>query len=136
MKKQLKFIELKSGYANEDGPAWIGYVEFSKSGRTMYFDGKALKGNGHGACVDIETGEKYWASGIKKYGSNRHVFGTGVVFIEEAAVEEFLNVTGRTSLNPQRYTVVNLTQTDKLKFMEIENSKLYDLNESIPENSL
>jgi hypothetical protein len=26
------------------GPAW---VEFSKSGKTIYFNGRALKGNGH-----------------------------------------------------------------------------------------
>lgn len=35
MKQESRYIELKSGY-NDDGPAWIGYVEFSKSGRTTY----------------------------------------------------------------------------------------------------
>lgn len=34
MKQELKYIELKSGY-NDDGPAWIGYVEFSKFGKTI-----------------------------------------------------------------------------------------------------
>lgn len=34
----------------------------------MYFNGRALKGNGHGACSDIETHEVYWISGIKKMG--------------------------------------------------------------------
>jgi hypothetical protein len=34
--KLLKYIELKSGYSNDDGPAWIGYVTPSKTGRTLY----------------------------------------------------------------------------------------------------
>ena len=33
----LKYIELKSGYA-DDGPAWIGNVKESKSGETIYFN--------------------------------------------------------------------------------------------------
>ena len=44
----LKFIELKSGY-NDNGPAWIARVKLSKSGRTIYFDGRALKQGGRGA---------------------------------------------------------------------------------------
>lgn len=30
-------MELKSGYS-DNGPAWTGRVEFSKSGQTIYFD--------------------------------------------------------------------------------------------------
>lgn len=32
MKSEIKYIELKTGYA-DNGPAWIGKVEFSKSAR-------------------------------------------------------------------------------------------------------
>ena len=32
----LKYIELKTGYS-DDGPAWIGRVKMSRSGRTVYF---------------------------------------------------------------------------------------------------
>lgn len=74
MKQELKYAELKSGY-NDDGPAWIGYVEFSKSGKTIYFNNQAFGGNGHGGSYDIETGDIYWITGIKKDGNNRHVFG-------------------------------------------------------------
>ncbi|MFL9838337.1 hypothetical protein ABS768_12550 [Flavobacterium sp. ST-75] len=42
MKPQIKYIELKSGYS-DNGPAWIGLVTFSKTGRTVYFNGKAFK---------------------------------------------------------------------------------------------
>ena len=47
MRTEIKYIELKTGYA-DNGPAWIGKVEFSKSGKTMYFNNHAFKGNGHG----------------------------------------------------------------------------------------
>ena len=71
MKPQIKYIELKSGYS-DDGPAWIGLVTFSKTGRTVYFNGKAfksLKPKGiSGNHYDLETGEEYWISGVKKTG--------------------------------------------------------------------
>ena len=65
MESQIKYIELKTGFA-DNGPAWIGKVEFSKSGKTIYFNGPAFKGNGHGVSSDLETGEIYWISGVKK----------------------------------------------------------------------
>lgn len=44
MEKYIRYIELKTGFSNR-GPAWIGKVEFSKSGQTIYFNGKAFKKN-------------------------------------------------------------------------------------------
>ena len=37
MESQIKYIEQKTGYA-DDGPAWIGEVEFYKSGITILMD--------------------------------------------------------------------------------------------------
>ncbi len=37
MESQIKYIELKTGYA-DDGPAWIEKVEFYKSGITILMD--------------------------------------------------------------------------------------------------
>ena len=37
MAHDLMYIELKTGYS-DDGPAWIGYVKASKSGKTLYFN--------------------------------------------------------------------------------------------------
>ena len=37
MESQIKYIELKAGYA-VDGSAWIGEVEFYKSGITIVMD--------------------------------------------------------------------------------------------------
>jgi len=39
---ELKYIELKSGFSH-DGPAWIAYVQKSKTGQSLYFNGKSLK---------------------------------------------------------------------------------------------
>ena len=33
----IKYIELKTGYA-DNGPAWIGNVKESKTGKTIYFN--------------------------------------------------------------------------------------------------
>ena len=76
MKRQLTYIELKTGYS-DNGPAWIGLVEFSKTGQTLYFDNKALKKQkipgSNSNHYDIETGDEYWVSGIKKNGQDRLV---------------------------------------------------------------
>ena len=69
MDSRIMYIELKTGYT-DDGPAWISEVEFSKSGRTAYFSGKAIKHAGRGHYGDKETGENYWISGVKKNGED------------------------------------------------------------------
>jgi hypothetical protein len=65
------YVELKSGY-HDNGPAWIGRVAFSKTGRTIYYRGKSLRRIPGGGIFanhrDIETGEEYWVSGVKKNG--------------------------------------------------------------------
>ena len=123
MKPVLKYIELKTGFA-DNGPAWIGYIEFSKSGRTMYFNGKALKGSGHGGCSDLETRDLYWVSGIKKNGEDRHWAGNGEIQIDQNALDEYLTLSGLDKLDPKKYKLVEIAKTDKAKFTEIENSKL------------
>ena len=69
------YIEAKTG-CNDDGPARIERVTFSKTGKRIYYKGKAfqdLRGRGiSGNYSDIETGEEYWASGPKKSGEDRH----------------------------------------------------------------
>ena len=90
MSSDIKYIELKTGYS-DDGPAWIAKVEFSKSGKSIYFNNmllKSLKGTGIGAnYYDIETSEEYWVSGVKQQEWNRHPFGRGDIMIEKSLVE-------------------------------------------------
>src|SRR6266487_1118929 len=95
----LKYIELKD--PSYRGRAWIARVRVSKSGRTIYFDGKALARGGGilGNHADIETGEEYWVSGVKKTGLDRHWAGGGVVLIEASAVDEDLVHTGAAELD-------------------------------------
>ncbi len=39
MKRRVMYVELKS----DSNPAWIGWVEFSKSGRSVYYRGRRLQ---------------------------------------------------------------------------------------------
>lgn len=123
MKQELRYIELKSGY-NDDGPAWIGYVEFSKSGRTIYFNDHAFNGYGHGGCHDIETGDVYWITGIKKDGNNRHTFGRGKIQIQDRAIEEDESITGIKVHNNKNFEIVTIKPTGKERFNGILNEKL------------
>jgi hypothetical protein len=123
LKSELKYIELKTGYAG-NGPAWIGKVEFSKSGKTVYFNGHALKGNGHGICSDVETHDIYWISGIKKNGQDRHWSGNGKVMVDKNVANEYLKLVDFDVLDPKKYEFVEIIITDKQKFADIENGKI------------
>lgn len=103
----VKYIELKTGPA-DNGPAWIARVRASKSGRTIYFNGKALKrvhlpSANH---CDVTNREAYWVSGIKKEGLDRRWAGSGKVRIEAGVVAEYLRVTGSAELDLTRFEVI------------------------------
>ena len=117
----LMYVELKSGFS-DNGPAWIAYVSTSKSGRTMYFNGRALKNVSRGRYADIETREIFWVSGIKKTGFNRHWAGSGKVLVESRAVPEFLRTIGETVLPLSKYSIFQpVTNIDMEKFHQMEN---------------
>lgn len=93
--RRVMYIENKDG--DIDGVnARIGWVEFSKSGLTVYYRGRSLKrikkGGVSGNHCDEETGEEYWVSGIKKIGSNTHWAEPIDVFIDEDALEEYRRI--------------------------------------------
>ncbi len=83
------YIEDKSN--GVDGPARIGRVTFSKTGKTLHYAGRrfqSLKGRGFKAnYFDIDTGEAFWISGCKKQGGDRLHGGT--VEIDEDVREEY-----------------------------------------------
>ena len=83
MINNLMYIELKTGYS-DDGPAWIGYVKTSKSKKTIYFNDHAFQKNigNYANYIDIENGDKYWISGLKKEESNRHWAGHGKIMVD------------------------------------------------------
>ncbi len=129
--KLLRYIELKSGYA-DNGPAWIGYVTTSKTGRTLYFNGRGLiklkgqrRGEMGGNYVDMESGESFWVSGVKKDGEDRHWAGSGKVLIEADAVSEYLKTIGADVLDKSRCEVTtSILQTDIERLSRLANSPL------------
>jgi hypothetical protein len=87
------YIECK---AELNGCGRIGRVSFSKTGKTIYYDGKSfqsLKGGGYNKAnyYDIESGEMYWISGPKRLGSDR-LYGQPGVTIDEDVREEYWTV--------------------------------------------
>jgi hypothetical protein len=89
MKPRIMYIEFKGGGIN--GPARIGRVTFSKSGRTIYYAGRkfqSLNGSGFKAnYFDGETRDEYWISGCKKNGQDR--LYSGSVAIDDDVREEY-----------------------------------------------
>ena len=127
----LHYIELKSGHS-DNGPAWIAYVEQSKCRRTLYFNGRGLmklKGQrrsaGGGNYVDMETGESFWISGVKKNGEDRHWADSGKVLVEAAAISEYLKTIKVGMLDTSRCEVTNsIRQTDIKRLSRLANSAL------------
>lgn len=107
METEIRYIELKTGYS-DDGPAWIGKVKLSKSGQTIYFNGKAFR-KGQSACgnyYDVETKEAYWISKVKKDGTDRHWAGHGKIFLDKNIVQEYLYTTGQKTVDSGRFELI------------------------------
>lgn len=73
MAERIMYVQLKTGYNTDRGPAWIARLRFSKSWRTAYFRGQTLSrvtgyahANFDSNFFDIETGDEYWISGPKR----------------------------------------------------------------------
>ena len=127
-KAVLRYIELKSGYA-DNGPAWIARVTMSRSGRALYFGHRLLKRGGGqlvaGNYLDSETGEEYWVSGVKKDGRDRHSSGSGRIAIEAGVLSEYLALVGRTEIDKSTFDVVpDLEPPDRTRTHAHENRKL------------
>jgi hypothetical protein len=85
------YIECKE--ESLSGPARIGRVRFSKTGRTLYYKDQkfqSLKGAGFKAnYYDLDSNEQYWISGCKKDGSDR-LYGERVpIDIDDDVREEY-----------------------------------------------
>jgi hypothetical protein len=121
MRPEIKYLKLKSGFS-DNGTAWIGLVSFSKSRKTIYFDGKAfqsLDGTGaSGNYFDLECGNEYWISGVKKDMTDRHKFGGGIIYIERRILSKYLKTIGKTELPKVGY---ELTEVDTEKPIELIN---------------
>ena len=99
---RIMYIENKGGHttehwwgsttlpANLTGPARIGRVTFSKTGRSLTYRGKGFsKANGFKANYVCETGEWFWISGPKKRGGDA-LYATNIpTEIDEDVREEY-----------------------------------------------
>lgn len=90
-RQRIMFIECKGDSLT--GEARIGLVTFSKSGKSIHYQGKTfetLSGTGFKAnYFDVETGEHYWISGCKKNGEDR-LYGERLpIFIDDDVHESY-----------------------------------------------
>ena len=92
---RIMYIENKSG--GLVGPARIGRVRFSRSGRSLHYRGKTfetLRGSGYKAnYFDTETGDQYWISGCRKDGMDA-LYATDVEIDDEVREEYWTDVRG------------------------------------------
>lgn len=94
MKPRIMYIELKThgGGHNDNGPAWISRVTFSKTGKTIYWRNKELQRWHCSTCgnyIDAETDDEYWISGPKKNGQDRYSWAGGGTRIDPDVREEY-----------------------------------------------
>ena len=91
MQSRIMYIERKAGSLT--GPARIGRVQFSRTGKTLYYKGQtfqSLKGSGFKAnYFDLDSGEKYWISGCRKDGCDRLYGERQPIEIDDDVREEY-----------------------------------------------
>lgn len=90
-RSRIMYIEDKS--SGLQGPARIGRVYLSKTGRTLYYRGRrfrSLKGSGFKAnYYDVETGAHFWISGPRKDQDDRLYGGNNGVEVDEDVRAEY-----------------------------------------------
>lgn len=89
-KTRIMYIENKSSGDGLSGPARIGRVTFSKTGKTIYYKDAELqsqKGGYKSNYFDVNTGDEYWVSGPKKNGQD--TLYPGNIEIDEDVKEEY-----------------------------------------------
>ena len=84
------YIEIKEDLIGE---AHIGKVTFSKTGKSIHYDGKTfLTQSGRGFksnYIEVETMTPYWISGCRKDGADR-LYGERLpIYIDEDIREEY-----------------------------------------------
>ncbi len=103
-RSRIMYVEDKS--SGLEGPARIGRVYFSKSGKSVYYRGRvfqSLKGSGFKAnYFDVETGDHFWISGPRKDRNDRLYGGRKDVEIDKDIAGEYLVLIGNGDDNQSR----------------------------------
>ena len=98
---RIMYIECKAGELT--GNATIGRVTFSKTGKTLYYNGmkfQSLKGAGFKSnYCEVSSGDDYWISGPKKDGSDR-LYGERIPIMidEDSRLEYWADIRNRPDL--------------------------------------
>ena len=89
MRSRIMYIESKAESLN--GPARIGRVYFSQTGRTLRYGGKEFfRVSGYKYNhIDLETREEYWISGPRRDGEDRLYVSNLPVEIDDDVREEY-----------------------------------------------
>ncbi len=91
VKSRIMYIENKSEGLN--GPARIGRVTFSKTGKSLTYRGltfRSQKGAGFKSnYFEVESGDSYWISGPHKDGRDRLYPSSVPVEIDEDVAKEY-----------------------------------------------
>ena len=58
--------------------------------------------------IDIENGDEYWISGLKKEESNRHWTGHGKIILDRRAFNECLSLIGEKELPLNLFEIVDI----------------------------
>jgi hypothetical protein len=110
-KPRIMYIENKTaqppGSNGVAGPARIGRVEFSKSGKTIYYGGRSLfsvwKSGYKYNYIDEENGDQYWISGPRRDGEDG-LYGYRPTPIDEDVREEYWTLIRRKPDSAHRKT--------------------------------
>ena len=109
-KQRIMYIEYKG--EGIVGPAKIGLVKFSKSGKSVHYGEKTfetLKGSGFKAnYFDVETGEEYWISGCRKDGRDA-LYSTETTIDEDIREEYWTEIRKQ----PENKNISNFTAKSK-----------------------
>lgn len=108
---RIMYIEYK-GDDELIGGAKIGRVKFSKSGKSIHYDGKTfqtLSGTGFKSnYFDVETGDHYWISGCHKDGRDA-LYSTTAEIDDDVRVEYWSEIRSK----PENRDLSSITVTSK-----------------------
>ncbi|WP_198669823.1 hypothetical protein [Cognataquiflexum aquatile] len=83
-------------------------------------NGKGINGN----YFDLESGDEYWISGIKKDMSDRHKFGGGKILVEKRILNDYLKIINKSELSISDYEITEVeTENPIERINELENRK-------------
>jgi hypothetical protein len=91
VESQIMYIEL-TGPGHRTEWARIGRVTFSKTGKTIYYDGRCLLGMGRAWYRDEQSGDRFWIQRARPDGMDRfgkHKRGSLPIAIDEDVRQEY-----------------------------------------------